>query len=93
MAISSKGSTEMTTKKLSTLDVKEIAEQSDTEAISMHSKTWYRLIGTVPMQNVPGHPNQQPSSVRGGNTFSGKPVILDDTLPEEEVRKIPKTKS
>jgi hypothetical protein len=61
------------------LDLKQAIDLPTTKGIRMNSKTWIRLIRQVLGQ----HQVVYGGSPTGSNTFSGKPVELDDSIPEE----------
>ncbi|MGB8414620.1 MAG: hypothetical protein WCE23_17535, partial [Candidatus Binatus sp.] len=65
-------------KKLEPIDIKFQIEKSNVSGIKINPKTWHRLLQSVGSQGVavPGKSGQK-------DTFSGKPVELDDTIEEE----------
>jgi len=73
-----------TKKKLEPGDIKPEIEKPNVKGIKINPKTWRRLIGSVSSQGVvvPGKSAQQ-------DTFSGKPVELDDAIEEEDFEIIP----
>lgn len=67
-----------TKKKLELTDIKSQTDKSNVSGIKMHPKTWRRLVQSISSQGVavPGKSGQK-------DTFSGKPVELDETIDEE----------
>jgi hypothetical protein len=66
-------------KKLELEDIRQAIEAPGAKRIRIHPNTWKRLLQSIAKRGGIG----QGGPLRGGNTFSGKPVDLDEKLEEE----------